>query len=187
VPRVIYGDHPQGQATLEDASALAYAESLIQPDSTRFRDQLDAFLNRTGPGFVSSRETDEFLFARTIPVLDTPMPSGNALAILSLASLNSPRALGLIQSVSGWMLELPHATESLILGLLKVLETGQPSLFRRVNQTTIRLNPRPGTKLMINGQEFGAGAEFACPAGAELRYQICDDMLCGLPKTIRIP
>jgi len=77
-------------------------------------DMVAKFYDEKHGGFFGSSTDHEFLFGRTKPVFDQPIPSANALAIqVLLETGDDARASRSLEALSGWMRRAPHATEAL--------------------------------------------------------------------------
>jgi uncharacterized protein YyaL (SSP411 family) len=136
LPHTIVKGTPQGEAFLEDIAALAdglfklggLADALGLPASwTAEAARLAVLMIRdfedsdTG-AFFSTSVNHEFLFGRTRPAFDQPIPSGNALALRVLIEAgDEDRAGRLVKAVLGLMERAPSATEGLYAAALPLV------------------------------------------------------------------
>jgi len=116
-----------------DSGARARAETLADQIERDFR-HADAFS-------LTSAAHGE-LFGRTVPALDGPTPSANALAVRALLAVGQvDAARHAIAGLRGWLVAAPTATEGLLLALLDpALATGGPVA------TPVRAEWQPGSE-----------------------------------------
>lgn len=133
LPRIVGAED---EAFLEDYAAMAYAchcLAQLDPEWRAVADRLTLetvarFADPNG-GYHATGDRHEVLFGRTMPVFDTPIPSGNALALRALLRTD-PQHPHLIKSfarLAGWMRKAPQACDALILAYTEFLEVTGPA------------------------------------------------------------
>ncbi len=144
LPHQIAAGSPSGKAFLDDYAALAegclaiaryktYAKAnrteleaaghSITGESSAFwqeqgarltAEMITRFHDPISGAFYGTCDDHEDLFGRTRPVFDSPMPSGNALAVRCLVATGDVnRAMLTVSALLGWMEKAPQATEAL--------------------------------------------------------------------------
>ncbi len=129
LPHLIVNGAPVGDGFLDDyayfLSGLLALGGEFQAAAERLTTEMvDRFWDPENGGFFSSSTSHEVLFGSAKPVLDQPLPSGNAVAVKVLASLGrSNEALATLDSARHWMERAPHGTEALYTAALEILES----------------------------------------------------------------
>jgi len=141
LPHQITRGVASGNAFLEDYAAfinglLRLAEASSSTDAQAYRsaaerlarEMVDRFEDQEAGAFFATTDRHEVLFGRTKPVMDQPIPSGNALAVRALVGLgDEARARRTVDALLGWMQRAPHATEALFAAALPLVEAGAPA------------------------------------------------------------
>ncbi|MFQ3677620.1 MAG: DUF255 domain-containing protein [Fimbriimonadaceae bacterium] len=133
LPHQVVGGAPDGDAFLDDVSALALGlirlfevtgHEEFAHEARRLADQMIAeFFDDEDGGFFYTSGRHETLFGRTKPAFDQPIPSGNAMAVRCLVALGEfDRARRSIETFFGWLERAPQATEALLLAAGELLE-----------------------------------------------------------------
>lgn len=190
---------------LEDYAATAFALHELATVNPAWRERADRLTLETVArfgdpqgGFHATGEEHEKLFGRSMPVFDTPIPSGNALALRALLRTDPthPHLRRSFERLAGWMRRAPQACEALILAYMEWLATGvAEDVSITYRDGAIHLTPAPGFHLQGLAAEFADGfgtlgeptqndVGWKIPVGASglasvrVRFQICTDEVC---------
>jgi len=146
LPHQIVAGQPAGNAFLDDYAALALAclqlGGHFTKDGQRLAGEMVArFYDEAAGGFFFTSADHEFLFGRSKPVFDSPIPSANALALECLSLMGDSRRLEQsLQAFAGWMARAPSSATALIHVAFKAqINVGVGMHLRRINSTMLRL------------------------------------------------
>jgi uncharacterized protein len=106
----------------------------------RLADQMVSLFGDPEGGFFFTPTGEEVLFVRTKPMMDSAVPSPNAVAARVLRRIGRTEdARRVIEAAAGWMLRVPRATEALLGEALHHLDDSGPVLAGGRPQVGLRL------------------------------------------------
>jgi uncharacterized protein YyaL (SSP411 family) len=173
-----------GQAGLEDVAAMALLAGDVS-DLAMFRDQ----------GVFRSYLNSNLPFGQALSVFDSPVPSGNSMAIRAYLAVGLfDEAVESLRALSGWMERAPSSCAGLVHALVIALQNNQfdADVIKYENRVLKFL--KQGWKLRslaIDDKEIASNmplpAEFLIETNAkEARYQLCNETMCLPWQTISL-
>ncbi|MFI5384851.1 MAG: DUF255 domain-containing protein [Fimbriimonadales bacterium] len=150
VEGALHGNPGDGAEYMGKLDAKAYREHAERLT----REMIELFWDEKEGGFFGTSRGHEELFGRSKPTFDSPVPSGNSLALRCLAEIGDlDRAHRLVTALLGWMERAPQATEALsaaaisLLGAQVAPGTDRGTVWTGGTEVAVSLEPR----------EIGAG------------------------------